>query len=421
MVRYEMGRTFLGLALAGTLAAVIAAACGGDDSGEASPPPTQTPSTTASPTPGPTPTIETIAGEGSFDWQVLEIDRGVKPDLALDAGGRAHIAFGLEARGGFVKHALIGDSTVTSTVAEGYFYFPLAIAVNDDGVPWIAFHNHDYEDQAVALAQDLETGDWLVLRTKSPGHDGWDNSLALDANGRPHTVSVDPSGFRSNVGLEYGFFDANNWTVEEVGTGPLMYEFGTAIGLDSAGNPHATYYNDVSQDLMYASRSDGAWTVSAIDTEGDVGRFADMHLDAADRPHVAYLELETSTSGTIKYAVLEGGTWRTEAVDTIDSLFVGPPGNMSGARSVVSLALDSQGNPVIAYSDQESIKLAWQRDGQWQVETVQRADGDPLGQTVSLALDASDTPHLTYYVATDLREGGLDGVVFYLRGVSRVG
>ncbi len=87
----------------------------------------------------------------------------------------------------------------------------------------------------------------------------------------------------------------------------------------------------------------------------------------------------------------------------------------------MSLALDSQGNPVIAYSDQESIKLAWQRDGQWQVETVQRADGDPLGQTVSLALDASDTPHLTYYVATDLREGGLDGVVFYLRGVSRVG
>ncbi len=352
---------------------------------------------------------------------MLEIHRGVKPDLALDAQDRAHIAYGLEARDGFVRHSLIGDSTVTSTVAEGYFYFPLEIAVNAEGVPWIAYHNHDFEDQVVALAQDLEAGEWTVLRTESPGHDGWDNALALDADGRPHTVAVDPSAFGSDVGLEYGFFDGDVWTVEQVGTGPLMYEVGTAIALDAAGNPHATFYDDQSADLMYASRADGAWTVTAIDTDGDVGRFADMLLDAGDRPHVAYLDFDGDSSGTIKYALFEGGEWSIEEVDQLDSFFIGPAGNMSGARNVISLAFDSEGNPVIAYSDQQSIKLAWRQGEEWQIETVLQAEDDPFGQTVSLALDSGDTPHLTYYVATDLSEGGLDGVVFYVRGVAKEG
>jgi len=243
-------RWALGLALVGTAVALIAVACngnGGDGGGE--PPTGDTPA--AEPASG----TQTVTGEGDFDWEVLEIHRGVRPDLALDAQGRAHVAYGLERQPGFVKHSLISDTTVTSTVAEGYFYFPLEIAVNADGVPWIAYHNHDFEDQVVALAQDLDAGEWLVLRTESPGHDGWDSALALDADGRPHTISIDPSGFGSDVGLEYGFFDGDNWTVQQVGSGPLMYEFGTTIALDSAGNPHATFYNDQSTDLMYASRT----------------------------------------------------------------------------------------------------------------------------------------------------------------------
>jgi hypothetical protein len=53
------------------------------------------------------------------------------------------------------------------------------------------------------------------------------------------------------------------------------------------------------------------------------------------------------------------------------------------------------------------------------IETVIQADGDPFGQTISLALDSNDTPHLTYFVATDRTQ--LDGVVFYVRGVAKAG
>ncbi|MEE8346510.1 MAG: hypothetical protein V3S20_04085, partial [Dehalococcoidia bacterium] len=348
----------IGFALVGTAVALIAAACNGDSDGDSpSPAGGETPAAAGTPAAEPPSGARTLTGEGAFDWEVLEIERGVKPDLVVDAQDRVHIAYGLESRSGFVKHALVGDSAVTSTVAEGYFYFPLEIAVNAVGVTWIAYHNHDFEDQVVALAQDLEAGEWQELRTESSGHDGWDNSLALDAEGRPHTVAVDPSSFGSDVGLEYGFFGGDEWTVEEVGTGPLMYAFGTALAIDAAGIPHATYYNDESADLMYASRAGGSWTVTAVDTDGDVGRFADMLLDSGGGPHVAYLQLDGDSSGSIKYAQFRDGGWSIEEVDQLDSFFIGASGNMNGARNVISLAFDSQGDPVIAYSDQQTIKL----------------------------------------------------------------
>lgn len=418
-------RWWVRLGLASATLALVAAACGGGAGEEGAPPAGATPSPEApspeapspSPSPGEPVEGETVPGEGRFDWLVVEIDRGVKPDLALDAEGRAHIAYGLEAMPGFVRHALVADRVTTSTVAEGYFYFPLEIALDRDGVPWIAWHNHDFEDQAVAVLEDPAAGTWRVLRTESPNHDGWDNSLVLDASGRPHTVSIDPAGFGSDVGLEYGFFDGTVWTVEEVGTGPLMYEFGTSLALDSAGNPHVVFYNDAAGDLMYAVRSNGSWTVSAVDSEGDVGRFSDMLIDGEGRPRIAYLEVTGETTGAIKYAVFDGSRWSIERVDELSTFFIGPVGNMTGARNVVSIALDSTGNPVLAYSDQQTIKLAWRQGDRWEIETVLTAGEDPLGQTVSLALDPSDTPHLTYFVATDL--GVLDGLVYYVKGVPK--
>ena len=71
----------------------------------------------------------------------------------------------------------------------------------------------------------------------SPGHDGWDNNMVLDLKGRPHTVSIDPKQFVSSSGIEYAFYDGDSWTVKEVGSGPIAYEFGTAIALDISYNP----------------------------------------------------------------------------------------------------------------------------------------------------------------------------------------
>ena len=124
----------------------------------------------------------------------------------------------LEAMPGFVNHAVLtAGAWDISTVATGYFYGPLSIAVDQSGTPHIPWHNHDQEDEAYGVLSD---GQWATQIVHHDGHDGWDNSLALDSAGRPHTASIDPSQFGSQSGVEYATFDGSSWSVEEVGSGP---------------------------------------------------------------------------------------------------------------------------------------------------------------------------------------------------------
>ena len=83
----------------------------------------------------------------------------------------------------------------------------------------------------------------------------------------------------------------------------------------------------------------------------------------------------------------------------------------TGARNITSLALDSQGRPWLAFSDEPVVRIARKVADGWELETVLESDPDtaPLGQIVSLKLDADDRPHLAYSVISDKNE--LDGVV----------
>ena len=120
-----------------------------------------------------------------------------------------------------MKHAVLeGGEWNISTISTGYFYGSLDIVVDDTGVPHISWHNHDEENETYAR---LLNGTWDVHDVDDPGHDGWDNDLAIDSRGLPHTVSVDPVQFGSQSGVEYATFDGESWTVEEIGSGPVSH------------------------------------------------------------------------------------------------------------------------------------------------------------------------------------------------------
>jgi hypothetical protein len=204
-------------------------------------------------------------------------DNGAKPSLAVGPLGTPHIAYMLEDTPGFVKHAVLSpEGWSFSTVSTGYFYGPLDITVDQAGAPHISWHNHDTENQAYAALID---GEWVVRDVPHPGHDGWDSNLAIDSTGQAHTVSIDPSQFGSSSGVEYAAFDGESWQVEEVGSGPMPYEFGTGIALDAQNRPHVVWFDDATQDLKYAVRDGGAWSISTVDSDGDVGRFPSLALD----------------------------------------------------------------------------------------------------------------------------------------------
>jgi hypothetical protein len=185
-------------------------------------------------------------------WTKEVVGEGIKPALALDANGSAHLAFLTEADHGVVFYATNeGGSFVVDTVSEGYFYGPVDIALSTDGVPYIAYHDHqetDFNprkgDEVVAI---LNAGAWQLFTVADGGHDGWDNSIVVDAEGNWHTAAIDPAQFGGADGVEYATNLGGTIEVISVNDGPVVYEFGTSIALDNAGQPAISYYDDSAQ------------------------------------------------------------------------------------------------------------------------------------------------------------------------------
>jgi len=351
------------------------------------------------------------ASGAKYSWVISEVDgTGAKPSIAVDAAGIPHIAFMIEDRPGFVKSAVLnGAEWDITTVTTGYLYGPLDIALDSDGTPNIVWHDHDDEDGSHSR---LVGGEWVNTDIPDSGHDGWDINVAVDSTGSPDVLSVDPKQFGIQNGLEYATFDGQDWTVEKVGTGPLPYEFGNAIAIDSQDRHHIVWFNDQGLDLKYAVRDSGGWTISTVDADGDVGRYPSLTLDQDDNPVVSYYQTLGETSGAIRFARWDGSQWNTQEIDRLDNVFTG----FFGARKNSSVVVGPDGNPIVAYSDESVVKLAsWNGDA-WDIETVATADKEDLGQQVSMVLDGEGVVHITF---ADVRKKGAPGVlgtVMYARG-----
>ena len=261
------------ISMIGVFAGVLGTACGA----AAAPIPVATSVPTAISSPSPSGPVLT-GGEG-FTWTIEDVDSGTKPALALSSNGVPHIAYMLESQSGFVKNAVRGDSSWDiTTVAEGYFYGPLDLAIGADDVPQISYHDHQdssfQPDKGDAIYAFLQDGQWKVEAIFHPGHDGWDNRITVDSQNRPHISAINPLEFEGN-GLQYfALSDAGTWLVEEVGTGPITYKYATSIAIDPQGRPHITYFDQRDNDLALASKGDSGWSISTVDAEVETMRDA---------------------------------------------------------------------------------------------------------------------------------------------------
>ena len=84
-----------------------------------------------------------------------------------------------------------------------------------------------------------------------------------------------------------------------------------------------------------------------------------------------------------------------EEIATLDDVELG----MLGARRITSLALGSDGEPRVAFSDRSSLFYAVHDADGWAVEEVVSAASLPLGQLVSLKVDAANAPHIALWGA----------------------
>lgn len=342
------------------------------------------------------------------EWIVEEIDVGTKPALAVDGQGQPHITYMTEALQGSVSYGVRGaDGWAIETVATGYFYAPMDLALDAEDQPHIYYHDHQstqfQPDLGEAVYAFKQLGAWTTETLFDPGHDGWDGSLAIGSDGTVHLVAIDPAQFGGVTGVEYYHRVDGQWTIVEIGSGPTEYEFGTDIALDSQGRPHVVYHSGTANlnasgadsDLMYAVLGDAGWEIETVVSSGDVGKFASLALDSQDRPHISYFDWQTRTSGRVMYAHFENGGFTLERVGGVDDMDI----SFLGARKTTSLALDAEGQPRVAFSDRSGLFYATRKGSEWVTETVARPtqDGMALGQFTSLSLAPSGQPHIAFY------------------------
>jgi hypothetical protein len=245
-----------------------------------------------------------------------------------------------------------------------------SIAVDRFGIPVVVYH--DATDDSLKLADVNHSWDEWWPRTIDKGLGGvastglytslaftlsWDEfpivSYYFD---NPTNVDalmvaywVDSGGGNCGHGAWEGWYQCD--TIQ-VGEGVGQY---TSLAVDEDEHMHIAYYDGGNGDLWYATSRTAAncgpgnsWTCYPVAVSNDVGQYASMYVDSANRFHIAYYD---ATTDMLKYAVNVGsggncGVLGSAQCDEIDAMQTGyhPLG--------VSIAEDAAGYPIIAYQSE---------------------------------------------------------------------
>ncbi len=160
-----------------------------------------------------------------------------------------------------------------------------------------------------------------------------------------------------------------------------------SLALDSAGEPHITLFD------THFSRQGASWTDVPFDVSS---QFADLEIDAMDRPHVCRRKTGPDDVGPTLYHYVLDGTWQAEAVD-----------DTNRAGETCSVKLDSADRPHITYCSSctgdfdttltvgfDDIRHAWRDGDQWHISTVTEFGWAKL---LSSFVDSEDRAHVLYY------------------------
>ena len=168
---------------------------------------------------------------------------------------------------------------------------------------------------------------------------------------------------------------------------------GASLAIDTSGHAHVAYirtygdyYGPDYSCLKHACWDGSGWQIEGLVSDGRYGSETALDLDSDGQPAIAYAGLGLS------YAAWDGSVW---VIDTIQG------GTVPGYK--VSLAFDSDDIPhlcfIVSTTSNSGIMHASRGTLGWSIETIEEIEpsGHPLGHDCSLALDYSDTPHVSFY------------------------
>jgi hypothetical protein len=239
---------------------------------------------------------------------------------------------------------------------------------------------------------------WFTMKVGGPASFC---TLVLDSKQYPRISYAD---FGTGLGckLRYAYWDGGAWKID-----PIVIQVGavvayyTSIALDSNDKPFFSYYDyaDPSNNFRLRMRSvfwmGSYWAANTVDPQSGSGKFNSIAVDSKGNPHIAYANVKYETSG-LRYASWDGLAWNTEIIEGATKPTV---------VYSVALVLDKDNNPHIVYSDVEQslLKYATRSRGAWQIQTID-SQGAGYPDRNGIALDSEGNPYLSYY---DQKQGAL--------------
>jgi len=201
--------------------------------------------------------------------------------------------------------------------------------------------------------------------------------------------------------IKYAFYIGTHWQIETLGSTGNYMDNSTSLVLDSNGNPHICYpfHYESDYQLKYVYHDGYSWRMETVESNSLIA-YNSMAIDSNNHPHIIY------RSGSffpyrIKYAYHDGSTWHIESLGT-DGLDI-------------SLALDASNRPHVSYVSYGQIDILCYvyYDGMsWQQETV---DSSGSIHDTNIVLDSSNYPHISYNDMTNgyIKYAYYDGISWH--------
>jgi|GEM_PF-2125285 len=264
--------------------------------------------------------------------------------------------------------------TVETVDAMGLVGYNPSLEIDSQDQPCIAYERHG----TGAKYARHSGGQWQIeVCYPYTISNIWFVSLALDQDDSPH-ISL------SHGWLMYAFLDDSlEWDDQTVHYSSSTA--GSSIECAATDEQFISYCLSVYDSrLALASNASGSWEIdSLVDPDNSISMLTSLCLNDEGYPYIAYAR---DNPTMVMLAESQGqASWDLSVVDTLDQECLS-----------VSLVLDDDNRPHIAYNAEEGPRYCYRSGDEWQTEVVDACDSGSWIYGVSIALDQWDNPHVAY-------------------------